>query len=197
MASFRISKTFRGIRPGDRGGRDGLANPERGFRFEIGVGRIPSDPVQVSHVRDQWPFPRYRADGVTISQAYCYLTQVHSSDISGEKLAALQADFDRARREHADILLFEELPGQDALAPLLECAAGGTAVLLGMRAAGKFGTLRTLLRAAPQPQRHWSRLLLAESLRGIASASQVTFRDDALVNAIVENRLDDGARQDG
>ena len=105
--------------------------------------------------------------------------------------------FDRARREHADILLFEELPGQDALAPLLECAAGGTVVLLGMRAAGKFGTLRTLLRAAPQPQRHWSRLLLAESLRGIASASQVTFRDDALVNAIVENRLDDGARQDG
>ena len=104
---------------------------------------------------------------------------------------------DRALREHADILLFEELPGPESVAPLLECAAGGAVVLLGMRAAGRFGTLRTLLGAAAPAQRHWSRLLLAESLRGIASASQVTFRSDALVSAIVENRLDDGAREGG
>ena len=66
MDNFRIAKTFRGMRPVDKDGRDGLANPERGFRFEIGVGRIPSDMVKVAHVRDQWPFPRYRRDGVVI-----------------------------------------------------------------------------------------------------------------------------------
>ena len=104
MENFRISKTFRGMRPVDKDGRDGLANPERGFRFEIGVGRIPSDMVKVAHVRDQWPFPRYRRDGVVISQAYCYLTQFHSSEISDEKLAALQADFDRARRDGVKFL---------------------------------------------------------------------------------------------
>ncbi len=105
MESFRISKTFRGIRPSDKDGRDGLPNPERGFRFEIGVGKLPEDPVRFSHVRDQWPFPRYRRDGVTVSQAYCYLTQFHSSDISAGKVAALQADFDRARREGVKFLL--------------------------------------------------------------------------------------------
>ena len=104
MDNFRISKTFRGMRPVDKDGRDGLANPERGFRFEIGVGRIPSDMVKVDHVRDQWPFPRYKHDGVVISQAYCYLTQFHSSEISAEKLAALQADFDRARRDGVKFL---------------------------------------------------------------------------------------------
>ena len=92
------------MRPVDKDGRDGLANPERGFRFEIGVGRISSDIVKVAHVRDQWPFPRYRRDGVVISQAYCYLTQFHSSESSDEKLAALQADFARARREGVKFL---------------------------------------------------------------------------------------------
>ncbi len=104
MENFRISKTFRGVRPGDNRGREGIANPERGFRFEIGVGRIPSDIVQFSHIRDQWPFPRYTADGVTIAQAYCYLTQFHDSPVSDEKLAALQADFDRARRDGVKFL---------------------------------------------------------------------------------------------
>ena len=88
MSAFRISKTFRGIRPVDKDGRDGLSNPERGFRFEIGVGRLPSDPVQFRYLRDLWPFPRYRRDGVTVSQAYCYLSQFHSSAVSDEKIAA-------------------------------------------------------------------------------------------------------------
>ena len=105
MSAFRISKTFRGIRPVDKDGRDGLSNPERGFRFEIGVGRLPSDPVQFRYLRDLWPFPRYRRDGVTVSQAYCYLSQFHSSAVSDEKIAALQADFDRARRDGVKFLL--------------------------------------------------------------------------------------------
>ena len=38
-----VFRTFRGISPGDANGRDGLLNPERGFRFEIGVGRTPEN----------------------------------------------------------------------------------------------------------------------------------------------------------
>ena len=91
-------RTFRGIAPSDANGRDGLLNPERGFRFEIGIGKIPSDLARLPRV-DQWPFPRFKKEGVTISQAYCYLTQFHSSDISDEKIAAIEADFERARRE--------------------------------------------------------------------------------------------------
>ncbi len=105
MDTLRTSKTYRGIRPSDPDARNGLLNPERGFRFEIGVGRLPDDPVRFKYLRDLWPFQRYRKDGVTISQAYCYLTQFHSSDISAEKLAALQADFDRARRDGVKFLL--------------------------------------------------------------------------------------------
>ena len=96
--------TYRGMRPTDDNGRDGLANPERGFRFEIGVGRLAEDPVKFTHVTDQWPFPRFVRDGVTVAQAYCYLTQFHSSSISQEKLDALQADFDRARADGVKFL---------------------------------------------------------------------------------------------
>ena len=105
MNSFRLSKTFRGIRPTDSIGRDGLANPERGFRFEIGVGRLPEDPVKFSHVTDQWPFPRFKKDGVSVSQAYCYLTQFHSSEISQAKIDALVKDFARARADGVKFLL--------------------------------------------------------------------------------------------
>jgi len=89
--------TFSGLKPSST--RNGLRNPERGFRFEIGVGRIPEDMVQVKHIRDHWPFHRYEADGVTVAQAYCYLTSFCDSEIPQKKLDALQADFDRARRE--------------------------------------------------------------------------------------------------
>ena len=95
------TRTYRGIRPTDPQGRDGLANPERGFRLEIGVGRRPNDVAQFRHLKHlkDWSFPRYKKDGVTLAQAYCYLTEFYASPISEDKLAALQADFDRARRE--------------------------------------------------------------------------------------------------
>ena len=46
------TRTYRGIRPNDPQGRDGLANPERGFRLEIGVGRRPNDVVQFRHLKE-------------------------------------------------------------------------------------------------------------------------------------------------
>ena len=98
-------KSYRGIRPGDSDGRKGLRNPERGFRFEIGIGITESDPVQFSHIRNLWPFPQYENDGVAITQAYCYLTQYYNKPIAESKLAALQTDFDRARHDGVKFLL--------------------------------------------------------------------------------------------
>ena len=97
--------TPRGIRPTSPGGRDGLANPERGFRFEIYVGNLDADPGLWRHLMDMWPFPRFKADGVTVSQAYCYLSLYPDREIGAEKIAALEADFARARREGVKYLL--------------------------------------------------------------------------------------------
>ena len=44
---------------------DGLANPERGFRFEIKIG-VENAPATES----LWPFPEYRDDGIVMTQ-YC------------------------------------------------------------------------------------------------------------------------------
>lgn len=82
--------------------REGLANPERGLRFEIKVGL---EPGERHYYRDNWPFPRYRRDGITVSQAYCYLTKYCDADIPQSKLDALQKDFDHAREEGVKFLL--------------------------------------------------------------------------------------------
>lgn len=85
------------------GDRDGLPNPERGFRFEIRVGREAGEPLPRS-VRDNWPFAAYAKDGVRIAQAYCYLTRYCDASVPQAKLDALQADFDRARRDGVKFL---------------------------------------------------------------------------------------------
>lgn len=77
--------------------RDGLPNPERGFRFEIRVGHEADEPLPRS-VRNNWPFAAYAKDGVRIAQAYCYLTRYCDTQIPQSKFDALQADFDKARR---------------------------------------------------------------------------------------------------
>ena len=81
----------------------GVANPERGWRFESLVGLEPGDPAWRG--TNNWPFARYRRDGVTVTQAYCYLTRYCESEIPEGKLAALQTDFDRARAEGVKFLL--------------------------------------------------------------------------------------------
>lgn len=105
MSQDMKSAIFHGIRPNDPDGRRGLRNPERGFRFEILVGQIPSDIVTGAYLRDPWPFPRYTCDGVAVTQAYCYLLQFAESEIPQEKIDALEADFARARKDGVKFLL--------------------------------------------------------------------------------------------
>lgn len=84
--------------------RDGLPNPERGFRFEIRVGREADEPLPRS-VRNNWPFAAYAKDGVRVAQAYCYLTRYCDAPVPQAKLEALQSDFDRARQDGVKFLL--------------------------------------------------------------------------------------------
>lgn len=81
-----------------------VSNPERGWRFEMMVG-LEADERPGRHIRDNWPVERYRSEGVTVAQAYCYLTKYEASGIAEAKLTALQADFDRARRDGIKFLL--------------------------------------------------------------------------------------------
>lgn len=83
---------------------DGLPNPERGFRFEIRVGREAGEPLPRS-VRNNWPFAAYVKDGVRVAQAYCYLTRYCDAPVPQAKLEALQSDFNRARRDGVKFLL--------------------------------------------------------------------------------------------
>lgn len=79
---------------------EGMANPERGFRFEIKVGLEGKESTESS-----WPFADYSDDGITMTQAYCYLSDYWDSEISQSKLDALQASFDRARKDGVKFVL--------------------------------------------------------------------------------------------
>ncbi len=87
--------TYRGIRPDDPDGRNGLRNPERGLRLETVIARTPDDLTKWGR---KFLFHEFTEDGVTLTQAYCYLTQYWNSDIAPEKLSALEADFAAARQ---------------------------------------------------------------------------------------------------
>ncbi len=90
--------TFRGIRPTDSNGRHGLMNPERGFRLEVGTGHIDTDQIKYGAVAKNWQFKAFASDGITVGQAYCYLTQFYNTPVSRQKLDALQRDFDYLRK---------------------------------------------------------------------------------------------------
>lgn len=103
---------YRGIRPTDPNGRCGLRNPERGFRTETiiaeptgrteGVWGIPAhlwNRVGPGFSQENWlaDFRRHEPEGVTLTQAYCYLTEYHDRPISAEKLSLIQRSFDAMR----------------------------------------------------------------------------------------------------
>ena len=110
--------TYHGIRPDDPGGRNGLRNPERGFRHESYIGFSPGENMwgigsylkgkATSGFSDDWFLMnarRYEADGITLMQAYCYLTDYYDQPIAEEKLAQLQRSLDRVREAGLKVLL--------------------------------------------------------------------------------------------
>ena len=98
---------FHGIRPTDPGGRQGLRNPERGWRIETVIAE-PHQNVFIgpaAHLKGQVPpvyqddwwlldAKRYEPFGLTLVQAYCYLSEYPDKPIPAEKLALLQRSLD-------------------------------------------------------------------------------------------------------
>lgn len=115
---------YHGIRPDDPGGRNGLLNPERGFRYDAYVGHTPGYNIwgagsywgvgsylkgKVSKgYSDDWflmNVRRYEAHGITLLQAYCYLTDFNDISLSEEKLVLLQRSLNRCRDAGLKVLL--------------------------------------------------------------------------------------------
>ncbi len=88
-AQHQSDKTIERVRVATKG----VANPERGFRFELQIGL---EKGEKHYLPNNWPFAYYQDDGVVMSLAYCYLSKYFDKDIPQSKLDALQADFDRA-----------------------------------------------------------------------------------------------------
>ncbi len=105
---------FHGLRPYDPWGNVGYPNPERGFRYESRIGEdqnstkrlfAPSRSV-ASHVPPsavftdyQWilGMERWRPFGVSVMQAYCYLTEFNDKPISKHKLNLIRQSLQRVR----------------------------------------------------------------------------------------------------
>ncbi len=99
------TRAYRGLRPTDPAGRDGLANPERGLRNEVMLGwGLNGAPLRhIVGVGEATPegwlteIEHYRGWGLTMVQWYYYLDQWIDQPISAEGLARLQAGFDLLR----------------------------------------------------------------------------------------------------
>jgi len=102
---------YHGIRSDDPGGRCGLPNPERGFRLESYIGQPPGTASwgqghylldrATSGFSDDWclmNMHRFHTSGVTLTQAYCYLTEFIDKPLSQEKFTYLQRSLDRCRQ---------------------------------------------------------------------------------------------------
>lgn len=98
-----IHKKFRDIRPDDKGGRLGLLNPERGFRWE---NRIGSFKAKWDNKNWIYAIKKHADDGITMTQTYCELLDYCSSPkIPEEKLKRLEEDFKAVRANGLKIQL--------------------------------------------------------------------------------------------
>lgn len=101
---------YHGLRPTDPGGRLGLRNPERGWRIEsviaeparktFGPAHHLAGKIAPFYEEDWWMLDaaRFEPFGLTLVQAYCYLTEFPDKPIADERLSLLQTSFDNLRR---------------------------------------------------------------------------------------------------
>ncbi len=116
------TNSYHGIRPCDPGGRNGLPNPERGWRLETLIAEPPGslrDTGVHGHAHhlegrihpgfnDHWwelDARRYTAFGMKVIQTYCYLDEFIGRKISTAKLALLQQSLSRLRARGFKTLL--------------------------------------------------------------------------------------------
>lgn len=98
---------FHGIRDSDPTGSEGIANPERGFRYE----------ARIADSNDQAWAARAKGEAggtLTLVQCYCYLPEFVGKDISAQKLEQLQSSFETLHRLGMKAVLrfaYESTPG--------------------------------------------------------------------------------------
>ena len=97
------NKKYSGIRPDDPNGRNGLLNPERGFRW---VNRFGS--FKDCYADKKW-LKQIKAcadDGITMTQAYCELLDYCDMDkIPEKKIRRIQGSFNAVRKAGVKLLL--------------------------------------------------------------------------------------------
>lgn len=109
---------YHGIRPTDPDGRNGLRNPERGWRIETLVAEPPGKPAwgPAYHLKDKvssgysddwWLLDakQYEPQGLTLAQTYCYLNEYLDGPIPDEKIAWLKSAFSNLRAAGLKALL--------------------------------------------------------------------------------------------
>ena len=105
---------FHGLRSCDPQGSVGWSNPERGFRYETLIGEDansaktlfspsqsikPQVPPAAFFTDYRWilGMERWRPFGVTVMQAYCYLTEFNDRPISKHKLSLIKRSLQHVR----------------------------------------------------------------------------------------------------
>jgi hypothetical protein len=98
-----IQKQYHGIRPDDKGGRQGLLNPERGFRWENRFGSFnPSwaDKRWINSIKG------CRQDGLTMTQGYCeMIAYAKNMQIPEKQITQLENSFAALRKNGLKVLL--------------------------------------------------------------------------------------------
>ncbi len=122
QGASQVSETktihYHGIRPTDPDGRDGLRNPERGFRIETLIAEPPGGASwgPAAHLKgkvsegysDGWwlaDMARYEQHGLTMAQTYCYLDEYVGGPIPQEKLDWLRSSLSLLRQNGYKALL--------------------------------------------------------------------------------------------
>lgn len=97
-------RSFRGIYADDPGGKEGLYNPERGFRLEVAL-----DVAQKNYVWEPEKYPDitsyleeqsdiYASDSVSLVQTYFYLTGAVGRDLTEDDFQAMSIFLDKLRQ---------------------------------------------------------------------------------------------------
>jgi len=115
---------FTGIYADEQHGKEGLYNPDRGFRLETAVDVIEDQDQPVQKLITQ--AEKYKSDSVSLVQSYFYLTYTVGKDLTEENFAVMQAYFDQLEKMGMKAVLRfayeKDFMGRAAIGPTLEQA---------------------------------------------------------------------------
>lgn len=115
---------FSGIYADAPQGRQGLYNPDRGFRLETAVDVVEDKDNPVKTLISQ--SDKYKSDSVSLVQSYFYLTYTVGKELSDENFAVMQTYFDQLEKMGMKAVLRfayeKDFMGRAAIGPNLDQA---------------------------------------------------------------------------